>query len=58
MLRKIDYKLEQLVEVREYIFYGDKKKELEDKEKELHMIRKEENIKKKKALEDKKLEEG
>ncbi|CDW82053.1 UNKNOWN [Stylonychia lemnae] len=58
MLRKIDYKLEQLVEVREYIHQGEKKKELEDKEKELHMIRKEENIKKKKAIEDKKLEEG
>ena len=47
MLRKIELKLNYLVEAREYIALGEKKDELETKEKQRHTIRKEENIKKK-----------
>ena len=51
MLRKIELKLNYLVEAREYIALGEKKDELETKEKQRHTIRKEENIKKKRQKE-------
>lgn len=51
MLRKIEYKLNYLVEAREYILVGNKKKELDEMEKDLHNARKDDNIIKKKARE-------
>lgn len=57
MLRKIELKLNFLVEAREHNLLGNKKKDLEEKEKELHNYRKAENIKKKKAKEDELIED-
>ena len=51
MLRKIEFQLNFLMEAREYIQMGAKRRELEDKEKELNTRRKEDRIKNKKAEE-------
>lgn len=56
MLRKIEFKLDYLVEAREYIQNSDKRKDLDAKEQKLHQDRREERIQNKK-LEEKRLQE-
>lgn len=56
MLRKIELRLDYLVEARQHTEIRHRK-ELEDKEKELHSRRKEENLKRKKAKEQEFLDE-
>eukprot|EP00347_Sterkiella_histriomuscorum_P006295 403353317 len=51
MLRKIDHKLDYLVEAKEHIANGPKRKDLEKKEQELHNQRKAERIERKKVQE-------
>ena len=49
MLRKIEFQLNFLLEAKEYIKLGPKRRELEDKMKELNTRHKEDRIKRKKA---------
>ena len=52
MLRKIEERLLYFIAARDYIQAGAKKKELEKREQELHAQRKDDRMKRKKALEE------